>query len=59
MITPISEQGKDIIRRFTDKKTNIPDVLKTFIYTPAELMAGEMKTSTPIDKQLDVLKHFR
>ena len=59
MITPISEQGKEIIRQFTDEKANVPDVLKPFIYSQAELLM-EMKTSTPpIDKQLDVLKHFR
>lgn len=59
MITPISEQGKDIIRQFVDKEANIPDVLKPFTYSPDELMTREIKTSTPIDKQLDVLKHFR
>lgn len=59
MITPITEEGKNIIRQFVDKKANIPDVLKPFTYSPDELMTGEIKTSSPIDKQLDVLKHFR
>ena len=58
MITPISEAGRSIIRQFSDEEAKIPAVLKPFIFSPAELKAGESKANTAIDKRLNILKHY-
>ena len=59
MITPISEQGKAIIRRATDEKSQIPAVLKPYIYTPTQLF-DEKSEITTFDKQRrNILQHFK
>ena len=58
MITPISEAGRSIIRQFSDEEAKIPAVLKTFIYSSAELIAGESRDTTMAEKRTDVLKRY-